>query len=317
MIFLSAVSTATLFVDSATGLEWMRADSGSGLEWDDALEYCNGLTLGSYDDWRLPDAHELQSIVDYNRSPDATNSAAIDPIFECTEISNEAGDDDFGWYWTSTTHFDGIPSGSYAVYIAFGRAMGNFTTPNGDLLGSLDVHGAGAQRSDPKIGPLQEPSYFGPQGDYRRTFDMVRCVRGSSSPDPGAPTGCTSRPSEAPSMARASASPTGAPSPAPSVLPTVFAVTSGPGPTTIPVTPAPTSTSEPPTEAATLVPTMESSTPDTSPTNSPSSPRPNPPGMGPPSTGAPSVAEDASSSHARAVGVAFVLAFSIICHLFM
>lgn len=291
-------------MDSATGLEWMRADSSSGLEWDDALEYCNGLTLGGYDDWRLPDAHELQSIVDYSRSPDETNSAAIDPIFECTKISNEAGDDDFGWYWTNTTHLDGVPSGSYAVYIAFGRATGNFTTPNGDLLGSLDVHGAGAQRSDPKIGPLQGPSYFGPQGDYRRTFNMVRCVRGSSSPSPDAPVGCTSQPSEAPS-------------PAPSVLPTVFAVTSGPGPTTIPVTPEPTSTSEPPTEAATLVPTMESYTPDTSPTNFPSSSRPTPPGMGPPSTGAPSVAEDASSSHARAVGIAFVLAFSILCHLFM
>lgn len=38
-----------------------------------------------------------------------------------------------------------------------------------------DVHGAGAQRTDPKSG---EPSYgFGPQGDVRRVYNYVRFVR--------------------------------------------------------------------------------------------------------------------------------------------
>jgi hypothetical protein len=46
----------------------------------EALEYCEDLTLVGNGDWRLPDAHDLQSIVDYSRSPDATSSAAIDPI---------------------------------------------------------------------------------------------------------------------------------------------------------------------------------------------------------------------------------------------
>ena len=44
--------------------------------------------------------------------------------------------------------------------------------------GWVDVHGAGAQRSDPKSGdPDDYPSYFGPQGDARRLFNYVRCVR--------------------------------------------------------------------------------------------------------------------------------------------
>ncbi|MFA6294459.1 MAG: hypothetical protein WC637_21895, partial [Victivallales bacterium] len=42
-----------------------------------------------------------------------------------------------------------------------------------------DVHGAGAQRSDPKTG---DPSLFphgrGPQGDVVRINNFVRCVRG-------------------------------------------------------------------------------------------------------------------------------------------
>jgi hypothetical protein len=45
----------------------------------------------------------------------------------------------------------------------------------------IDVHGAGAQRSDPKDGdPKQFPRGRGPQGDDVRIFNFVRCVRGES-----------------------------------------------------------------------------------------------------------------------------------------
>jgi len=49
-------------------------------------------------------AKELQSLVDYARSPDTTWSAAIDPLFNSTGIVNEAGDTDYPAYWTGTTH---------------------------------------------------------------------------------------------------------------------------------------------------------------------------------------------------------------------
>jgi hypothetical protein len=43
----------------------------------------------------------------------------------------------------------------------------------------LDVHGAGAQRSDPKQGdPNNYPHGFGPQGDVIRIYNYVRLVRG-------------------------------------------------------------------------------------------------------------------------------------------
>ena len=43
----------------------------------------------------------------------------------------------------------------------------------------IDVHGAGAQRSDPKTGdPDDYPVYgHGPQGDVQRVYNYVRCVR--------------------------------------------------------------------------------------------------------------------------------------------
>jgi hypothetical protein len=68
--------------DSATGLMWSRNDSGGGLDWEDALawvEQKNAKNHLGYSNWRLPNAKELQSIVDYTRSPGATGSAAIDP----------------------------------------------------------------------------------------------------------------------------------------------------------------------------------------------------------------------------------------------
>jgi len=97
-------TTATgTIADRATGLMWTKGDSAQGLNWQEAP--CLGADkerrgyLG-HNDWRLPNAKELQSIVDYTRSPDTTSSAAIDPLFACTGITSEAGQADYPFYWT-------------------------------------------------------------------------------------------------------------------------------------------------------------------------------------------------------------------------
>lgn len=160
-------------VDRATGLMWSKADSGKGMDWQAALAWVQTRNREKYlghDDWRLPSAKELQSIVDYTRSPDTTNSAAIDPLFACTPIKNEAGQADYPCYWTATTH--GSSVGRAAVYISFGRSLGY-------MMGEWhDVHGAGSQRSDPKSGdPAEFPHGRGPQGDAIRILNFVRPVR--------------------------------------------------------------------------------------------------------------------------------------------
>ncbi len=158
--------------DTATGLMWMKTDSGKGMDWKDALSYAQIFKHAEYDDWRLPNAKELQYIVNYTRSPDTTNSAAIDPLFNISTIQNEKGQRDYPYFWTSTTHLDGPKPGNHAVYISFGRAMGKMHNT------SMDVHGAGAQRSDPKSG--QGNISRGPQGDWVRINNYVRLVRGGS-----------------------------------------------------------------------------------------------------------------------------------------
>lgn len=173
--------------DNATGLMWMQVDSGDdsvsnqlssftnvdgSLNWSEALEFCENLEFASYTNWRLPNAKELQSIVDYTRSPDTKDSAAIDPLFTVTTITDEAGNANYPFYWTSTTHADSSGRDANAVYISFGEALGYM---NGSW---IDVHGAGAQRSDPKTGnPDDYPTGRGPQGDAIRIYNYVRCLR--------------------------------------------------------------------------------------------------------------------------------------------
>lgn len=155
--------------DNATGLMWMQNDNNEAISWENALSYAENFQFAGYSDWRLPNAKELQSIVDYTRSPDYNNSPAINPVFNCTKITNEIQEDDYGFYWTNTTHETGV-----GVYICFGRGMGYMT----EFGGWTDVHGAGCQRSDPKTGNASDfPEGRGPQGDAIRILNYVRLVR--------------------------------------------------------------------------------------------------------------------------------------------
>lgn len=76
-------------MDTATGLEWQKAGDSTTRNWENALAYCEGLTLGRHDDWRLPDLRELDSIVDLNRY-----TPAIDLFFSCQS----------SFYWSATTN---------------------------------------------------------------------------------------------------------------------------------------------------------------------------------------------------------------------
>jgi hypothetical protein len=100
--------------DPCTGLVWQKEtadvtddgkiDDDDRTDWCSALEYCEGLVLAERDDWRLPNARELQSLVDYGRT-----DPAIDPSFGCVSAS----------YWSST-HFTEDAAYSWNVDFAYG-----------------------------------------------------------------------------------------------------------------------------------------------------------------------------------------------------
>ena len=81
--------------DTSTGLMWQQATAPGTYTWEQALTYCENLTLpaGGYSDWRLPNRNELQSIVDYSRF-----SPSIDTTFFSGTVASNP------YYWSSTTH---------------------------------------------------------------------------------------------------------------------------------------------------------------------------------------------------------------------
>ena len=154
--------------DLATGFMWQQSDSGSGMDWEHALAYAQTQNTANYlghNDWRLPNAKELQSLVDYTRSPYATKAAnvgpAINALFSCTGILNDGGKADYPYYWTSTSAMS-MANGSYpsAWYVAVGQAEDG----NGE-----NLHGAGAVRFDKKI--------IGTGEGEERVLNYVRLVR--------------------------------------------------------------------------------------------------------------------------------------------
>jgi hypothetical protein len=81
--------------DNYTRLIWQRDGAASGLlSWSDAVSYCEDLSLGGYDNWRLPTLRELSTLVD-----EATVAPAINTtVFSNTSYGARQPDK---WYWAS------------------------------------------------------------------------------------------------------------------------------------------------------------------------------------------------------------------------
>ncbi len=168
--------------DFATQLMWAKQDSQAAMNWSESKAWIAQLNkekyLG-YSDWRLPSIKELQTIVDYTRSPQATDSAAINPIFSISSIKDEQGELNYPAFWSNTTHLRVGPNPqSQAAYFCFGECLGFMKRPNSETRTLLDVHGAGAQRAEPKEGNAADyPNGHGPQGDVIRIENYARPVR--------------------------------------------------------------------------------------------------------------------------------------------
>ena len=91
--------------NTKTGLMWQKDTAPGTYNWQHALTYCENLPLAGYNDWRLPNRNELQSIVDYDRY-----NPSIDPIFSNTVSS---------FYWSSTTYAT-TPNYAWIVRFSYG-----------------------------------------------------------------------------------------------------------------------------------------------------------------------------------------------------
>jgi hypothetical protein len=103
--------------DTQTNLMWQQGTAQNTMLWKDALAQCENLSLGGYQDWRLPNIKELFSIVDYGRQNPAINTQFFTVI------------DNYSIYWSSTTVTDD-PKSAWIISLSRGMSLRNFKYNN-------------------------------------------------------------------------------------------------------------------------------------------------------------------------------------------
>jgi hypothetical protein len=194
--------------DRCTGLQWQRGTADIGREgdpdnpdgviddfdrltWSEALNYCevtlNNDGYGGHTDWRLPNAMELQSIVDYSRVDDADTSRGtlIDEAFTLGKYFVAANKRSF--HWTSTCRPTCITTDPRPSLV-FCREN-TFPDSDPDILCAVYVEFAtgGAGQS-----PLRRFD-TGTQTFEEDTLYLVRAVRGGTTINAGAAGGVAAR----------------------------------------------------------------------------------------------------------------------------
>jgi len=108
-----------LVTDSTNNIMWQdnTAASPNAHQWAEGINLCEALTLGSYDNWRLPTINELRSIVDYGES-----NPAIYNVFRNARANI---------YWSSTTVGD---NHGRAWRIDFARGTASSTGVKGGFM---------------------------------------------------------------------------------------------------------------------------------------------------------------------------------------
>jgi len=134
-------------LDDLTCLTWQKSPPSTTYVWQDAIDYCEGLSLGGHDDWRLPTRVEMASIVDFTKGPaiDTTAFPGASGAFHKTssdwiltiEQRGAGAGKDFAWAYNTG---DGIVSNAYSKATAA-------------RLRCVRSDGAGEGPSEPAVAP--------------------------------------------------------------------------------------------------------------------------------------------------------------------
>ncbi len=99
--------------DSLTGLMWQKSPDTAAKDWTTALGDADSSTLGTHDDWRLPNADELRSLFG-NYGEDDVRTWLNGQGFSGIQL---------GYYWSSTTE-TGSTADAYCVNSEVGSMIG-------------------------------------------------------------------------------------------------------------------------------------------------------------------------------------------------
>ncbi|MFM8879282.1 MAG: DUF1566 domain-containing protein, partial [Verrucomicrobiota bacterium] len=125
--------------DLWTGLMWQQAEVASPMDWGQALLTAENLTLGGFQDWRLPNIRELRSLNDESRTGPSIDSA----VFPGAKA---------GRYWTSTLQNNRT---THAWFVEFISGITSQTSRE-TLLWVRAVRG-GFTNTPPSLVPIPDP----------------------------------------------------------------------------------------------------------------------------------------------------------------
>jgi hypothetical protein len=103
--------------DQRTRLVWQQSEATQAITWEAALSYCEDLSLGARDHWRLPNIKELRSISD---------DTLVRPSLNTTYFPGAQA----ARYWSSTTLFGRAGS---AWFVDFVSGLSSYADKTGQL----------------------------------------------------------------------------------------------------------------------------------------------------------------------------------------
>jgi len=97
--------------DRGSGLVWQQQTSDTEVDWEDALAYCQDLSLAGKSDWRLPSQRELNTTLDLSATDPGTGAYSFQPLQTVADL-----------YWSSTTKvFQATGGSAFAILFDTGE----------------------------------------------------------------------------------------------------------------------------------------------------------------------------------------------------
>jgi len=112
--------------DSCTNLMWQKQTAPGTYTWQEALQYCDNLSLAGRSDWKLPNERELHTLVDYGRI-----NPSINPVFQVVATdywssTSYVNDPQFAWvvwFWSGSQNVSMANKETYRVYVRAVRTV--------------------------------------------------------------------------------------------------------------------------------------------------------------------------------------------------
>ena len=129
-----------IITDNVTGIMWQKVTPTGTYTWQQAVDLCDNLTLGGYEDWYLPSIKQLATLVDSGiAAPGPTINTTYFPDTEQSYYwsstilaGSKPGEWDVGFDYGAIIHGYDNNSLSYSVRAVRGQAFTNNFIDNGD-----------------------------------------------------------------------------------------------------------------------------------------------------------------------------------------